>query len=182
MVKEKKIGDNKHIKSSFSFNVEKVIPESRLFDKALGGGSILDVGLYPISFSRMVAGVANGKKFINPKKITGNAHIGETGVDEIVHGTFEFENDIIAEVSAAIMENMENNAVITGTEGVIILDKPWGLGKDGGPYHSLIKIIKNNKTKIIDFKGPEHLFFFEAELSSQIIIKEKLEVPYPGIT
>ena len=34
----------------------------------------------------------------------------------------------------------------------------------------------------IDFKGPEHLFFFEAELSSQTIIKQKLEAPYPAMT
>ena len=181
MIKEKKIGDIKHIKSSNGFNMEKVIPDSRLFNKDLGGGAILDVGLYPVSLSRMIAGVANGKKFINPKKIIGNAHIGETGVDEIAYGTFEFESDIIAEVSTAIMENMENNAVITGTEGVIILDEPWEPGKDGGPYHSLIKITKNNKTETIDFKGPEHLFFFEAELSSQTIIKEKFELPYPGM-
>ena len=39
-----------------------------------------------------------------------------------------------------------------------------------------------NKTENIDFKGPEHLFFFEAELSSQTIIKQKLQVPYPGMT
>ena len=179
MLKEKKIGDIKYIKSSFGL---KVIPKSRSFNKALGGGAILDLGLYPVSFSRMIAGAANGKKFINPKKITGSAHIGVRGVDEIAHGTFKFENDLIAEVSTTITENMENNAVITGTEGIIILDQPWGPGKDGGPYHSLIKIIKNDKMEIIDFKGPEHLFFFEAELSSQTIIKEKLEVPYPGMT
>ena len=179
LIAEKRIGDITNIKSSFGL---KVIPKSRSFDKALGGGSILDLGLYPVSFSRMIAGAANGKKFINPKKITGGAHIGARGVDEIAHGTFKFENDIIADVSTAITENMENNAVITGTEGIIILDQPWGPGKDGGPYNSLIKIIKNDKMEIIDFKGPEHLFFFEAELSSQTIIKEKLEVPYPGMT
>ena len=179
LITEKRIGDITNIKSSFGL---KVIPKSRSFDKALGGGAILDLGLYPVSFSRMIAGAANGKKFINPKKIKGSAHIGARGVDEIAHGTFKFENDIIADVSTAITENMENNAVITGTEGIIILDQPWGPGKDGGPYHSLIKIIKNDKMEIIDFKGPEHLFFFEAELSSQTIIKEKLEVPYPGMT
>jgi len=182
MIKEKKIGDIKHIKSSFGFNVGNIIPDSRLFNTKLAGGAILDVGLYPVSFSRMIAGVANGKKFINPKKISGKAQISETGVDEIAHATFEFENNIIAEVSTSIIKNMENNAIITGTEGVIILNCPWDPGRDGGPYHSTIKIIKKNQTETIDFKGPEHLFFFEAELSSQTIIKQKIEVPYPGMT
>ena len=182
LIKEKKIGKIQRIISSFGFDMGKTVPESRLFQKELAGGAILDVGLYPVSFSRMIAGLANGKKFINPKNVTGNAKIGETGVDEISHGILEFENDIIAEVSTAIRENMINNAVIIGSEGKIELDQPWAPGRDGGPYHSTIKIIKKEKTESIDFKGPEHLFFFEAELSSQTIIKQKLQVPYPGMT
>jgi predicted dehydrogenase len=182
IIKENKIGKIQKIISSFGFDTGKTLPESRLFQKKLAGGAILDVGLYPVSFSRMIAGLANGKNFINPKNITGNAKIGETGVDEISHGILEFENDIIAEASTAIRENMINNAVIIGSEGKIELDQPWAPGRDGGPYHSTIKIIKNDKTESIDFKGPEHLFFFEAELSSQTIIKQKLQVPYPGMT
>ena len=38
------------------------------------------------------------------------------------------------------------------------------------------------KEELREFKGPEHLFFFEAELSSQTILKEKQQVPYPGMT
>jgi len=182
LIKEKKIGKIQRIISSFGFDMGKTVPESRLFQKELAGGAILDVGLYPVSFSRMIAGLANGKNFINPKSVTGNAKIGETGVDEISHGVLEFENDIIADVSTAIRENMINNAVIIGSEGEIELNQPWNPGRDGGPYHSTIKIIKNNKTESIDFKGSEHLFFFEAELSSQTIIKQKLQVPYPGMT
>ena len=71
---------------------------------------------------------------------------------------------------------------IEGTNGKIIVDNPWMPGKDGGPYHSTIRIIKNNTEEIKNFKGPEHLFFFEAELSSQTILKEKQQVPYPGMT
>ena len=36
--------------------------------------------------------------------------------------------------------------------------------------------------KVEEFKGPEHLFFFEAELASQTILKQRTEVPYPGMT
>ena len=55
-------------------------------------------------------------------------------------------------------------------------------GRDGGPYHSNIRIIKNGHEEVREFKGPEHLFFFEAELSSQSILKEKQQVPHPGMT
>ena len=181
-IKEKKIGEVRNIKSSFGFDMGKTVPESRLFRTDLAGGAILDVGVYPISFSRMVAGAALGKKFINPKSITGTATMGETEVDEIAHATLEFENGIIAEASTAIRKEMKNNAIITGTKGTIELDQPWAPGKEGGPYHSTFKVSSNDQTEIIDFKGSEHLFFFEAELASQTILKEKTEAPYPAMT
>ena len=55
-------------------------------------------------------------------------------------------------------------------------------GRDGGPYDTKIRVITNNDERIEEFKGPEHLFFFEAELASQTILKQRTEVPYPGMT
>ena len=182
IIKKNTIGKIKRITSSFGFDMQKVIPDHRLFDKKLAGGAILDVGLYPVSLSRMVAGAAVGKKFINPVSISAKARIGETGVDEIASATLTFEDNIIAEVSTAIMQNMDNNAVIEGEIGKIILDDPWMPGKDGGPYNTRIRVIKNGTEEIQEFKGPEHLFFFEAELASQTISKQRTEVPYPGMT
>ena len=182
IIKQNTIGNIKHITSSFGFDMQKVIPDHRLFDKKLAGGAILDVGLYPVSLSRMVAGAAIGKKFTNPVSISAKARIGETGVDEISSATLTFEDNIIAEVSTAIMQNMDNNAIIEGEVGKIIIDDPWMPGKDGGPYNTKIRVIKNGTEDIQEFKGPEHLFFFEAELASQTISKQRTEVPYPGMT
>jgi len=182
LIKEKQIGEIKSIKSSFGFDTGKVIPKSRLFNKELAGGAILDVGLYPISFSRLVAGVASGKKFLNPSKLTGSATIGETGVDEVAYAKFEFENDIVADASTAIRKEMANNAIITGSKGTIEMSEPWTPGKEGEGYHSTIKININDNTEIFEIKGPEHLFYFEAELASLSIKDNKLEVPHPGMT
>ena len=65
LIKEKKIGEVKFIKSSFGFDTKKTVYTSRLFRTDLAGGAILDVGLYPISFSRLIAGAAVEKKFVN---------------------------------------------------------------------------------------------------------------------
>ena len=182
LIKENKIGKVKKITSSFGFDMKNVIPESRLFNKKLAGGAILDVGLYPISFSRLIAGASVGKKFLNPFEITAKAKLGKTGVDEVASAKLKFDNDILAEVSTAILENMQNNAIIEGVDGYIDVKNPWMPGRDGGPYHCSIEIFKKEKKEILDFKGPEHLFFFEAELASQTILKQRTEVPHPGMT
>ena len=92
----------------------KTIPDHRLFNKDLAGGGILDVGLYPISFSRLVAGAASNDKFLEPEFLNADAKIGDTGVDEIAHANIKFKNGIEAKVSTAIRESMKNNAIIRG--------------------------------------------------------------------
>ena len=182
LLKNKVVGDVIKINASFGFDMKKIIPEHRIFNKELAGGAILDVGLYPVSFSRMIAAISSNKKFINPVSISAKAEIGKTGVDEFSYAKMKFDNGIIAEVQTAIMKNLNNNAIIECSEGKIILDNPWIPGRDGGPYKTFIKIVKNGNEEIKEFKGPEHLFFFEAELSSQSILKEKQQVPHPGMT
>ena len=83
LIKENIIGDITSIEASFGFDTGKIFPDSRLFNIYLAGGSILDVGVYPISFSRLIAGTVSGKNFLNPYKVEGKAYIGETNVDEI---------------------------------------------------------------------------------------------------
>ena len=182
IIKNKTIGKIESIETSFGYDTGKTIPESRIFNKELTGGAILDVGLYPISFSRLISGVATGEKFLEPNFINAEGRIGDTGVDEVAHANLEFKNGIKAKVSTAIRESMKNNAIIIGSEGTIELPDPWMPGRNGGPYHAKIIINKNGQEEVIELKGPEHLFFFEAELASQCIAKEKIQPPHPAMT
>ena len=161
ILKNKTIGDITKISSSFGFDMTKVIPEHRLFNKNLAGGAILDVGLYPVSLSRMIAGVQSGKKFINPIKLSAEAQIGQTGVDEISSAIMEFDNGITAKAYTAIMKNMDNNAIIEGSSGKIIVDNPWMPGRDGGVYHSKIRIIKMVMKKSENLKVQSIYFFLK---------------------
>ena len=55
------IGDVRMIQSSFGFQMPKFMPEHRLFANDLAGGGILDVGGYPVSMARFIAGAAVGQ-------------------------------------------------------------------------------------------------------------------------
>src|SRR5690606_5764731 len=70
------IGEITHVDASFAFDTG--ARSGRLFDTATAGGGILDVGCYPLSFARFVAGAVNGKAFAEPTSLVGSGTIGET--------------------------------------------------------------------------------------------------------
>lgn len=87
-------------------------PEGRLLNKALGGGALLDAGIYPVSFASMVFGS-------QPQRISSTAKIGETGVDEHFAALFEYEGGRSAQVAAAVRLKTSNEAILYGTRGQI---------------------------------------------------------------
>jgi dihydrodiol dehydrogenase / D-xylose 1-dehydrogenase (NADP) len=107
-----KIGDVKLLEAEFGFDAG-WNPEGRLFNPALGGGALLDVGIYPVSFASMVFGG------VQPSKIMSTVRIGETGVDEQFTLLFEYEDGQTASLHSAVRLNMTNDAVIYGTKGHI---------------------------------------------------------------
>ncbi|MGF1484147.1 MAG: aldo/keto reductase [Opitutales bacterium] len=99
--------------------------EGRHQKKELGGGAILDIGCYPVSFARLVAGVAEGKPFAEPTRIGAAGHLGETGVDEWTACVLSFASGLVAETSCAIRLNRENHVTIYGEEGRLVVPNPW---------------------------------------------------------
>ncbi len=83
----------------------------------LGGGSLLDLGVYPISFASMVMG---GRE---PEETTGTAYIGRWGTDEQGAALLRYNNGVIADVAFALRTETVNDAYIFGTEGYIHLEK-----------------------------------------------------------
>lgn len=110
------IGEPRLLQADFGFRAG-VNPESRLFNPALGGGALLDVGVYPISLAFMIFGT--------PTDVTGLAHLGETGVDEDAAMLFKYGKGELAVLSTAVRTNTPQNAVLIGTEGQIRIHSPW---------------------------------------------------------
>src|SRR5207302_10939763 len=81
LVRDGAIGEVRHVESSFSFHAD-FRTDGRIYDAELGGGGILDVGGYPVSMARLIAGAATGQAFADPVSVSAVGRIGETGVDE----------------------------------------------------------------------------------------------------
>ena len=91
--------------------------EGRLFNPELGGGGLLDVGVYTIALAYMVFGT--------PSLITSLAHIGETDVDEQASILLGYDAGQIANLFCAIRTETLNEARITGTQGSIHIPDFW---------------------------------------------------------
>src|ERR687888_277533 len=71
LIRSGTIGEVRMIKSSFGFAMPRFMPEHRLYANELAGGGILDVGGYPVSMARLIAGAAAGQPFLEPDKVAG---------------------------------------------------------------------------------------------------------------
>ena len=118
------LGEVINIQSNFGFKVSKVKPESRLFNKKLGGGAILDIGCYPLSLLNFLYKNNNQYKFLNAYgKFT------ETNVEDYAEAEIEIDNKVKCQIKVSFKDNYENRTIIEGKKGKLIINEPWMPGK-----------------------------------------------------
>jgi len=133
-----------------------------VYDPALGGGSLLDVGVYPIT----LADVAFKKP---PDKIASFAHIAR-GIDEQAAIIFHYRGGGMAMMSTAVMTNTPKDAFIMGDKGMIKIHEPfWRTER-------LTLVRDGKKDKVLPVKLKQHLrYHYEAEAVMESIRKGELQ-------
>jgi predicted dehydrogenase/aryl-alcohol dehydrogenase-like predicted oxidoreductase len=124
LVAEGAIGEVQHVDAAFSFAAD-LPAEHRLKNPALAGGGILDVGGYPMSAVRLVAGAAIGAPFADPVSLTAKGAIGRSGVDEWATASVVFASGITAHVTSGVGLEQESRVVLYGSTGRITVRDPW---------------------------------------------------------
>lgn len=158
------IGQIRHVRADFGFRDPRN-PKGRLFDPALAGGGILDVGGYPVSFARLIAGIATGKPLAEPSKLTAAGHIGPTGVDELAQLTLSFDSGVTAEVACAIRYDFGCGATIFGEEGRIKLVDAWLPGGQRQGLESSFVVERDGQpAEVVQVNIPRAIYALEAEL------------------
>ncbi len=109
------IGELRMITADFGFRAP-FDPSHRLFAPELGGGALLDVGIYPLSLTSMLLGA--------PSSIVSMAHLGETGVDEQSAVILGYPEGQLALLYAATRTQTPIEATLMGTEGSIKIHTP----------------------------------------------------------
>ena len=164
-------------KNFFGFKKRKKLnPNDRLYNKNMGGGAILDLGCYPISFSTLIASLKSKIDYDKVQLLNKKKLIGSTDVDLDSYVELKFENDFKSTIGASFLKNLGNQTRIIGTGGELIIEDTWTANI------STIRIKKNGAEKIINIDSNENIYSYEIEKLSQCILDGKTKVDFPGLT
>jgi predicted dehydrogenase len=158
LVKNGSLGSLKMIRGSFSFLLSRE-GDVRL-DPDLGGGSIWDLGCYPISYARAVVGG-------DPLEVFGWQVTGPTGIDETFVGQMRFGDDILVQFDSSFAIPFHAFMEIVGSEGTLNIPRPFKPEMDEKLY-----LTREDNTETIKVKGQE-LYIGEVEDMADAILLGK---------
>jgi len=145
IIASENLGKLKFVKSDFMFNGE-YNPKNRLYNLDLGGGSLLDIGIYSIFTALMFLG--------SPDEIKTMPHFSPTGSEESISILFGYKNGATAVLTSSFDSEFKNESELCFEHGIIKYDR---FSKDP------IVLIKEGKTTEISFEnGPNMGYQFEA--------------------
>lgn len=116
MIEAEDIGKIQTIQADFGFKAP-YDPQGRIFNPALGGGSLLDVGIYPIFLAVSLLG--------KPAEIQAKANIGRTGIDYSCGMLFKYNSGALAVLSSSIVAHQSIEANIFGDKARIKMHSPF---------------------------------------------------------
>ena len=129
LVDEGAIGELRVVRSCFSYALYD--EENIRLRTDVEGGSLMDVGCYCVSGSRLLAG--------EPERVYGEQYVGPSGTDWVFTGTLRFPGDVLAQFDCGTALGERDELEAIGTDGSLFLDDPWHclepvieLRRDGG--------------------------------------------------
>jgi predicted dehydrogenase len=154
------IGKVISLKADFGFEAS-YNPNSRLFDPSLGGGSLLDIGLYPLYLSLLVLG--------KPNNVKGLARFSETGVDIHCQMLLQYSDGALAQLESSFEVNSPTEAYIYGKKGYL---------KIYSRFHHSEKIrivLKDGAKEDFELKYRGHGYIHEIEAINQNLLQGVIE-------
>ena len=156
---EDKIGKIMTVEADFGVKFE-VGPEHRIFNPELGGGALLDLGIYPVSFAAMVYGK-------QPKKISSSVAFHSPGVDNHTSLTFEYDNGELGILGCSSKVFYKEEARIYGEKGMITVNEKFFCP------NSISLRMNRKQDKTFEFANPGTGFLYEADHVAGCITKGK---------
>lgn len=159
MVRDGVLGEINYLEADFGFHPP-FNPESRVFNKQLGGGSLLDIGIYPLFLSMAMLG--------KPVNIEAQATFIETGVDSSCQINLHYDRNAKAQLFSTMLKETSNMAVIKGSKGTLTIHPRFH-------ESSSFTIEKNGKTELFSFTNRGEGFVHEIEHFCGLLQKGETE-------
>jgi len=176
LIKRGTIGEILEIETSYGLDKGKPKKNSRLFNREFGGGSILDLGVYPVSISNLIANISNEKNFTIPEIKNVSGTIFKSEVDMNAQAELIYNNGITSKINVSINKNLDNVTKIIGTEGELIICEPWLPNKD-----SVIEIHRDGKIEKLKTNSSLSIFASQIDNFNKNIEKKNLKCEYPSM-
>jgi predicted dehydrogenase len=119
VVEERVLGDVQQVRADIGLT-QAFDPDHRLFDPALGGGALLDLGVYPMAFAFDLFGP--------PDAVTSTAVLGATGVDEQCAVVFDYDDGLQATWQASVRADVGRTCAVAGPDGRLEGRRAWWKG------------------------------------------------------
>ncbi len=138
MIGEGEIGDVLVMSGVFTFSLDR--PDDFRWKPETGGGSVWDVGCYPVSFLNLLGGGA-------PQTVFAMQRMAESGVDETLVGQMQYTGERIGQFVGSFNLPRHVGMEIQGTRGRLDVTSPFGVSE-----HNLVILTKDGKEKQFSFK------------------------------
>jgi xylose dehydrogenase (NAD/NADP) len=149
LVNDGAVGAVRAIVSGFTFALQ--ADHNIRLNRALGGGSLWDVGSYPVTYAQLIAGQ-------EPKMVFGSAHWHQSGVDEEFTGMLRFGGGMTANIYAGFRAAHRTWLEILGSHGGLTVPNPFR----PGPVE-ILELEQNGAIERIDVAGSPEIFVREIE-------------------
>lgn len=161
LIKDGAIGNISGLEADFGFKAH-YDPESRLIKKQLGGGSLLDIGIYPVFLALSVLGM--------PGNIVANATFFESGADSSCNMLFSYGDHVKARLHSSFLEQTSNSATIFGEQGKLTIHPMFHAPAS-------FSIEKNGKIQRFALEIETHGYNYEIEHFNNLLLNGKTESP-----
>jgi predicted dehydrogenase len=161
LLKEKVIGNIISVNANMSYHAP-YDPKSRYFNPDLGGGSLLDLGIYPLFLAIMVLG--------KPPVVKAIGKLSSKGIDECCAALLQYRQGQYAMIESSLIAQTNLTATIYGERGTIKIPGPW----NEKPPHIEVTFY-DGTTVNYPCKWKGHGFQYEVEEAVHCIIKKKTE-------
>ncbi|HYK96228.1 MAG TPA: Gfo/Idh/MocA family oxidoreductase [Candidatus Dormibacteraeota bacterium] len=138
LAREGALGQIELVRGSFSFFL--TYPGDPRIDPTMGGGSLWDVGCYPVTFIRRIAGS-------EPDRVTAEARFDERGVDRTFVGQLHFPSGLVAQLDSSFAEPDRQSLEVVGGAATLTLTAPF-LSEPDGPPPSLVEVRGGTASRI----------------------------------